>query len=161
MDVAAGIRIEDLSYRLSIENLEGSPREIRLGSRDRARLLVVERESGSLQHSAVNELPRWMSPGDVLVLNNSKRIPGVLKGRTARGGQVELRFVEALQLGAIGVEATREGVVVHVAVPLHLALDLQGRNRPPLGHQEGDQRELADQLLGVLGHVAQDSVRQS
>ena len=66
---------------------------------------------------------------------------------------------EALQLGAVGVEATREGVVVHVAVALHLALDLERRNRPALGHQERDQRELADQLLGVLRHGSQDSLR--
>ena len=59
---------------------------------------------------------------------------------------------EALELGAVGVEAPREGVVVHVAVSLHLALDLQRGDRPALGHEEGDQRELADQLLGVLGH---------
>ncbi len=59
---------------------------------------------------------------------------------------------EALQLGAVGVEAAREGVVVHVAVALDLALDLQRRDRPALRHQEGDQRELADQLLGVLCH---------
>ncbi len=66
---------------------------------------------------------------------------------------------EALELGAVRVEAAREGVVVHVAIALHLALDLEGRNRPPLGHQERDQRELADQLLGVLRHESQDSLR--
>jgi hypothetical protein len=59
---------------------------------------------------------------------------------------------EALELGPVGVETAREGVIVHVAVSLHLALDLESRNRPSLGHQERDQRELADQLLGVLGH---------
>ena len=66
---------------------------------------------------------------------------------------------EALELRAVGVEAAREGVVVHVAVALDLALDLEGRNRPALGHQERDQRELADQLLGVLRHGWQDSLR--
>ena len=59
---------------------------------------------------------------------------------------------EALELGAVRVEAPREGVVVHIAVALDLALDLQGGNRPALGHQERDQRELANQLLGVLRH---------
>ena len=41
---------------------------------------------------------------------------------------------EALQLRAVGVEAARERVVVHVAVPLHLPLDLKRGDRPPLGH---------------------------
>ncbi len=66
---------------------------------------------------------------------------------------------EALQLGPVRVEAPREGVVVHVAIALNLALDLERRNRPPLSHQERDQRELTDQLLGVLCHGSQDSVR--
>src|SRR6201992_4022715 len=66
---------------------------------------------------------------------------------------------EALQLRPVRVEAPREGVVVHVAVALDLALDLQGRDRPPLSHQERDQRELSNQLLGVLCHASQDSVR--
>ena len=52
------------------------------------------RRSGAVEHARVQQLPEWFRPGDVLVLNNSKRIPGVLRGRTSRGGQVELRFVE-------------------------------------------------------------------
>src|SRR5689334_770107 len=87
------LTIEDLHYSLQPENLEGTPREFRLGSRDRGRMLVVER-SGELVDSHVDGLANHLSPGDVLVLNNSKRIPGVLRGRTERGGQVELRFVD-------------------------------------------------------------------
>jgi S-adenosylmethionine:tRNA ribosyltransferase-isomerase len=93
------MRIEELSYTLVPENLEGTPREIRLGRRDLGRLLVVNRATGKRSHSAVPELPLWFAPGDVIVLNNSKRIPGVLKGRTAVGGQVELRFVDLAEDG--------------------------------------------------------------
>lgn len=90
----APLQIEDLRYGLLLENLEGTPREIRLGRRDRARLLLIDRRTGSVGDASVDDLPHLLDPGDVLVLNNSKRIPGVLKGRTARGGQVELRFVD-------------------------------------------------------------------
>jgi len=62
---------------------------------------------------------------------------------------------QRVQLGAVGVEAAREGVLVHAAVALHVTADLQRRDRPALGHQVGDQRQLADQLLGVLGHGPQ------
>jgi|SRR5882724_832553 len=86
--------IEDLHYTLRPENLEGTPREIRLGRRDRGRLLVVDRAQAKWTESSVQELPRWMRAGDVVVLNNSKRIPGILKGRTTVGGQVELWFVD-------------------------------------------------------------------
>src|SRR5207248_7390837 len=46
----------------------------------------------------------------------------------------------------------------HARVALHLLLDLESRDRPPFGHQERDQRELADELLGVLGH-GESSIR--
>jgi S-adenosylmethionine:tRNA ribosyltransferase-isomerase len=92
--VHTATRIDDLRYELALENLEGTPREIRLGRRDLGRMLVVNRATGSLVHSHVKDLPQWFDEGDVLVLNNSKRIPGVLNGRTHRGGSVELRFVE-------------------------------------------------------------------
>jgi len=88
------LKMEQLGYSLAIENLEGTPREIRLGERDRGRMLVIDREGQAFEHAYVRDLARWFSPGDVLVLNNSKRIPGVLQGRTALGGQVEFRFVE-------------------------------------------------------------------
>ena len=67
---------------------------------------------------------------------------------------------EALELSAVGVEAPRERVLVHRAVALHLPLDLERRHRAPVRHQERDQRELSDQLLGVLRHAgAEDIVR--
>jgi S-adenosylmethionine:tRNA ribosyltransferase-isomerase len=90
----ASLEIRDLRYGLRLENLEGTPREIRLGQRDRGRLLLIDRYAGTIGDSSVDQLPRLLDRGDVLVLNNSKRIPGVLKGRTAVGGQVELRFVD-------------------------------------------------------------------
>ena len=93
------MRIEDLRYGLVPENLEGTPREFRLGRRDLARLLVVDRKMRSRTASMVLDLPKWLSAGDVLVLNNSKRIPGVLKGRTRVGGQIEFRFVEIEESG--------------------------------------------------------------
>ena len=92
--------IEDFRYTLVPENIEGTPREIRLGRRDLSRLLVVNRATGKRTQSTVRDLPKWAAPGDALVLNNSKRIPGVLKGRTSIGGQVELRFVDLNADGA-------------------------------------------------------------
>src|SRR6476619_994985 len=91
--------------------------------------------------------------GEVVVLRR-QRVELGLVSLEALAGLLDLQSdPEGVELRAVGVEAAREGVVVHVAVPLHLALDLQRRRRPALGHEIGDQRELADQLLGVLGHA--------
>ena len=59
---------------------------------------------------------------------------------------------ERLELGAVGVEAARERVLVHRAVALDVAPDLRSGHGTPLSHQVGDQRELTDQLFCVLGH---------
>ncbi len=88
------MRIEDLRYSLVAKNVVGTPREFRLGRRDLGRMLVIDRATGSLADHIVHDLPTVLAPGDVVVLNNSKRIPGVLHGRSPLGGKVELRFVD-------------------------------------------------------------------
>ncbi|MEU7458246.1 S-adenosylmethionine:tRNA ribosyltransferase-isomerase [Streptosporangium roseum] len=90
----SSLKIDELKYDLPFEAIEGTPREIRLGRRDAGRLLVVDRATAQLTDSFVQDIGDWFRSGDVLVLNNSKRIPGILYGRTRRGGRVELRFVD-------------------------------------------------------------------
>ena len=48
--------------------------------------------------------------------------------------------------------SARERILVHRAVSLHVAPDLQRRHRPALRHEVRDQGELANELLRVLGH---------
>ena len=62
------------------------------------------------------------------------------------------RHAEGGQLGAVGVEAPRERLVGHLRVALDVALHVAGGQRPALRHQEGDERELADELVGVVRH---------
>ena len=62
------------------------------------------------------------------------------------------RDAEGDQLGAVGVEAARERLVGHLGVALDVALDVACGERPPFRHQERDQRELPDQLVGVVRH---------
>jgi len=88
------MRIEDLKYTLKGEHIVAEPREIRLGRRDLGRMIVVNREQGKQIDSFVLDLPGFFEPGDVLVLNDSKRVPGILKGRLVENSaQVELLFV--------------------------------------------------------------------
>jgi S-adenosylmethionine:tRNA ribosyltransferase-isomerase len=48
--------------------------------RDAARMLVVQADA-ALRDSVVAELPRWLEPGDQLVVNDTKVISAQLKGR--------------------------------------------------------------------------------
>jgi S-adenosylmethionine:tRNA ribosyltransferase-isomerase len=65
-----------------------------LANRADARLLVVDRSSGSLAHSYVRDLPQILRPGDLLVLNDTKVVPARLIGyRTLTGGHWEGLFL--------------------------------------------------------------------
>jgi S-adenosylmethionine:tRNA ribosyltransferase-isomerase len=87
------MRLSELRYPLGPENIASEPHEVRLGRRDLGRMMIVDRASHKREHSHVARLPELLNPGDVLVLNDSKRIPGVLKLRTVKeNAQVEIRF---------------------------------------------------------------------
>jgi len=57
--------------------------------RDSSRLLVLDSPS-SYSHAIFRDLPNWLQPGDLLVLNNTRVIPARLYGRKTTGSQVEI-----------------------------------------------------------------------
>ena len=61
---------------------------------------------------------------------------------------------ERSELGTVGIEAPRECLVRHLAVPLHVGLDVPCSERTTLGHEERDERQLPDQLVSVVRHPA-------
>ncbi|MGF1479282.1 MAG: tRNA preQ1(34) S-adenosylmethionine ribosyltransferase-isomerase QueA [Cyanophyceae cyanobacterium] len=63
--------------------------------RDSSRLLVVA--SKAFTHSRFRELPSWLLPGDLLVLNNTRVIPARLYGRKSTGAPVEILLLEERQ----------------------------------------------------------------
>jgi S-adenosylmethionine:tRNA ribosyltransferase-isomerase len=68
--------------------------------RDRSRLLVVRRKDSSLAHHSFGDLPELLSPGDLLVLNDTKVLPARLIGRRARtGGKWEGLFLREISAG--------------------------------------------------------------
>lgn len=88
------MKIEELKYSLNASQVVTEPREIRLGRRDLGRMMVVDRKKAKQIDSYVLKFPEYFNPGDILVLNNSKRIPGILKGNIiSNKAQVELFFV--------------------------------------------------------------------
>jgi S-adenosylmethionine:tRNA ribosyltransferase-isomerase len=64
------------------------------GSRVDARLLVVRRKAGILEHCFIRDLPDLLRPGDCLVLNDTKVIPARLLGyRSSTGGRWDGLFL--------------------------------------------------------------------
>jgi S-adenosylmethionine:tRNA ribosyltransferase-isomerase len=68
--------------------------------RDQARLLLLRRTDRTLSHHIFQELPEFLTPGDLLILNDTKVIPARLLGRRERtGGKWEGLFVRQLPDG--------------------------------------------------------------
>jgi S-adenosylmethionine:tRNA ribosyltransferase-isomerase len=79
------LRVSDFDFDLPAERIALRPAR----PRDAARLLVVEREG--LSDRMVRDLPELLSPGDVLVFNDTKVIPAALSGRRiGRGVEPEI-----------------------------------------------------------------------
>ncbi len=61
---------------------------------DSSSLMVVHLENFKVEHRVFNEITDYFVPGDVLAVNNSRVIPGRLKGRRITGGRVEFLLLE-------------------------------------------------------------------
>lgn len=63
-------------------------------TRDASRLLVVVRATGTLQHKHFRDLPDLLSPGDLLVLNDTRVLPARILGKREKtGGKWEGLFL--------------------------------------------------------------------
>jgi S-adenosylmethionine:tRNA ribosyltransferase-isomerase len=82
----------ELDYELPEALIAQRPAE----PRDSSRLMVVDARSGTVSHHAFRGLPRFLRPGDALVLNETKVLPARLLGRRPGGGEVELLFLREL-----------------------------------------------------------------
>ena len=86
-----GVRTSDFDYHLPPELIAQEP----VAQRDHSRLLVVRRSGEGLEHRRFADLPVFLVPGDVLVLNDSRVIPARLRGFNARsGGEFEMLLLE-------------------------------------------------------------------
>ena len=70
-----------------------------LPQRDGSRLLLLDRETGELEHRHFYELPELLRPGDCLILNDSRVLPARLLGVRSTGGSVELVLLRDLGEG--------------------------------------------------------------
>lgn len=90
--MSAALPLSDFDYPHPEELIAAAPAQ----PRDAARLLVIERASGRLEHGLFRDLGRWLKAGDCLVLNRTKVLPCRLLGRKATGGKADLLLVKEL-----------------------------------------------------------------
>ncbi len=83
------MRLRELDYDLPEALIAREP----LPERDQARMLILERSTGRVEHSRFYKLPRHLREGDLLVFNNTRVLPARLIARKESGGEVELLMV--------------------------------------------------------------------
>ena len=84
------------------------PPEARGLKRDDVRLLVSHIEADTIFHSRFCELPRWLVPGDVLVVNTSGTLKAALPARIG-GDRFELHLSTRLPGNLWAIEVRRPG----------------------------------------------------
>ncbi|MGE5279736.1 MAG: tRNA preQ1(34) S-adenosylmethionine ribosyltransferase-isomerase QueA [Deltaproteobacteria bacterium] len=82
----AGCRLSDYDYYLPEDLIAQRP----ASRRDGSRLMVVDKRAGTIAHRRFGELPGFLRPGDLLVINDAKVVRARLLGRRASGGRVEV-----------------------------------------------------------------------
>lgn len=78
--------VTDFDYELPKELIAQHPME----PRDHSRLLVVNKDSGAIEHKHFYDLIEYLHPGDVLVFNDTRVIPARLHGFKDTGAHVEV-----------------------------------------------------------------------
>jgi S-adenosylmethionine:tRNA ribosyltransferase-isomerase len=88
------MRTDEFDYYLPAELIAQDPIE----ERDRARMLVLNRSTGKMEHSTFINFVSYLQEGDLLVLNNTRVFPARLRGsRKDTGGKVELLLLRSLE----------------------------------------------------------------
>jgi S-adenosylmethionine:tRNA ribosyltransferase-isomerase len=136
-----------LDFHLPPENSASEPPEARGLSRDQVRLMVSYRHTGRVLHTTFRKIPRFLNPGDVLVINTS----GTMKA---------------------ALEATRDdGTALVLHLSTHLPADLwvvevrqraEGATRPFPGGRAGEKLRLPGGGIATLHtpYLAEQRVRR-
>jgi S-adenosylmethionine:tRNA ribosyltransferase-isomerase len=82
--------IEDYDFELKEELIAQTPAP----DRDRSRLLHVDRDEACFSDHSFYDLPVLLTPGDLLVINNTRVVPARLYGQKESGGRAEILVLE-------------------------------------------------------------------
>jgi S-adenosylmethionine:tRNA ribosyltransferase-isomerase len=80
------MKTSDFDYDLPESFIAQTPVE----PRDSSRLLVLKRDTGTLEHRIFREIGEYLRPGDLLVVNQTRVIPARLSAWKETGGKVEI-----------------------------------------------------------------------
>ena len=86
--------LSDYDYFLPEELIGQKPRE----PRDSAKLMLIDRKTGSIEHKNFYNIIDYLQKGDVLVRNATKVIPARIFGHKDTGGVLEILLIKRITL---------------------------------------------------------------
>ena len=92
--MSQGLKRSDYFYTLPQDRIAQHPIE----PRDASRLMVVDRAKPGVSHHIFRELPDFLRPGDVLVVNDTRVLPARLLGERPTGGHAEVLLLKRRDL---------------------------------------------------------------
>jgi len=143
------MRIEEFDYDLPKEMIAQHPS----GEREASRLLVCDREKGTMEHRQFSDIAGYLREGDVLVINDSKVFPARLKARKKTGGMLDVLLVRSLGNGTWeclvrGMPRTVNAIAVTVGD--HGALLARGDDSWTISFVSPEE---GDEVIGTLGRM--------
>lgn len=109
------MHLSDFDYDLPPSFIAQTPAE----PRDSARLLLLDRQTGAIEHRTFRDIADLLHEGDLLVLNNTRVIPARLKAhKVDTGGAVEILLLR--QVAPTEWRALVGGRGVRVGLPLRV-----------------------------------------
>jgi S-adenosylmethionine:tRNA ribosyltransferase-isomerase len=106
------LKTSDFDYDLPSEFIAQKPIE----PRDHSRLMVLDRQGDSIEHSKFKDIGQQLNPGDLLVINETRVIPARLYGsKLPGGGRIEVlllrkqdKFTWEAMVGGKGLKEGRQ-----------------------------------------------------
>lgn len=87
------MKVKDFYFDLPEELIAQHPLE----KRDSSKLMVVNRETGNIEHKHFHDILGYLKKGDTLVLNNTRVLPARLIGeKSETGGKIEFLLLKRL-----------------------------------------------------------------
>ena len=86
------MKTHDFYYDLPEELIAQTPLE----KRDTSRMMVLDRNTGEINHKHFFDILAYLKPGDCLVMNDSRVLPARLMGHRPTGGAVEVLLLRDL-----------------------------------------------------------------
>jgi len=116
-----GDRTADYSFELPQRLIAQHPH----ASRESSRLLVLRRDSGTIDHRSFADLVDLVSPGDVMVVNDTRVFPARLRGVRPGGGAAEVLLLRPLSEDSLRwLALVRPGAKLKPGRSIQIAPDL-------------------------------------